>query len=141
MHTFPAFKSDLLQVALEQSFNAVMITNAERGGGGPVIVYCNAALCAMTGYSEAELLGRPRMLQGPATDRAVLDRLRHCLEQGLFFEGPLSTTARTARPTIWSGTSRRYAMGPERSAILSRYSAMSRSGCRRTKSAICWRRP
>ncbi|MDH1290593.1 diguanylate cyclase [Comamonas terrigena] len=88
MHTFPAFKSDLLQVALEQSFNAVMITNAERGGGGPVIVYCNAALCAMTGYSEAELLGQsPRMLQGPATDRAVLDRLRHCLEQGLFFEG------------------------------------------------------
>lgn len=83
-----ALKSDLLQVALQQSFNAVMITNADRSGVGPVIVYCNAALCAMTGYSEAELLGKsPRMLQGPATDRQVLQRLRDCLDTGAYFEG------------------------------------------------------
>lgn len=84
----PDLRSVLLQVALEQSFNAVMITNADRSGVGPVIVYCNAALCAMTGYSEAELLGKsPRMLQGPATDRQVLQRLRDCLDTGAYFEG------------------------------------------------------
>lgn len=81
-------QSDLLQAALEQSSNAIMITNADRSGAGPVIVYCNAALCAMTGYTEVELLGKsPRMLQGPATDRKVLEHLRHCLDEGLYFEG------------------------------------------------------
>ena len=84
----PALRSDLLQAALEQSFNAVMITNAERSGAGPAIVYCNAALCTMTGYTEAELLGQsPRILQGPATDRKVLEHLRQCLEAGTCFEG------------------------------------------------------
>lgn len=88
MCSAPVLRADLLQVALEQSFNAVMITNAQRSGVGPVIVYCNAALCEMTGYTEAELLGQsPRILQGPATDTAVLRRLRQCLDDGVFFEG------------------------------------------------------
>lgn len=81
-------QSVLLQAALAQSFNAVMITHAGRAGVGPEIVYCNAALCAMTGYSEAELLGKsPRILQGPATDRKVLQLLRECLDSGAYFEG------------------------------------------------------
>lgn len=81
-------QSDLLQAALEQSSNAILITNADRSGAGPLIVYCNEALCTMTGYSEVELLGKsPRMLQGPATDRKVLNHLRDCLDQGVYFEG------------------------------------------------------
>lgn len=78
----------LLEIAMGQSFCAVMITDAGLGGEGPVIEYCNAALCEMTGYAEAELLGRsPRMLQGPLTDPLVLQRLHDCLEQGLPFQG------------------------------------------------------
>lgn len=84
----PVLGCDLLQVALAQSFSAVMITTVDTTGLGPVIVYANAALCQMTGYSEAELIGQsPRILQGPATDNKVLQHLRHCLKEGLYFEG------------------------------------------------------
>jgi PAS domain S-box-containing protein len=80
--------NELLQVALAQSFNAVLITNAQRSGDGPVIVYCNDALCRMTGYPREALLGQsPRILQGPKTDRRVLDRLRQCLDDARYFEG------------------------------------------------------
>lgn len=99
MHSAPVLCADLLQVALEQSFNAIMITNAQRSGVGPVIVYCNAALCEMTGYTEAELLGQsPRILQGPATDMAVLRRLRQCLDDGAFFEGATVNYRRDGEP-------------------------------------------
>ncbi|MEA3643381.1 MAG: sensor domain-containing diguanylate cyclase [Lamprobacter sp.] len=63
--------------AIEQAFNAVLVTTAELETPGPEIVYVNPALCAQTGYSADELLGQtPRVFQGPATERAVLDRLR-----------------------------------------------------------------
>ncbi|MDQ3813418.1 MAG: ATP-binding protein, partial [Armatimonadota bacterium] len=40
------------------------------------------------GYTVEEVMGRtPRILQGPKTDRAVLDDLRHRLEQGQGFHG------------------------------------------------------
>ena len=78
----------LLQVAVEQSFNAVMITNAQLDGEGPLIQYCNAALCSMTGYAAEELIGQsPRMLHGPLTNQLVLQRLCQCLHEGRFFEG------------------------------------------------------
>jgi PAS domain S-box-containing protein len=141
MHTFPAFKSDLLQVALEQSFNAVMITNAERGGGGPVIVYCNAALCAMTGYSEAELLGRPAHAARAGDRPGGAGQAAPLPGAGPVLRRAAINYRKNGEAYHLEWNTRRYAMGPERSAILSRYSAMSRSGCRRTKSAICWRRP
>ena len=36
--------AQLLQAAVAQAFNAVVITNADLSGSGPVIIYCNAAL-------------------------------------------------------------------------------------------------
>lgn len=44
--------------ALNQSFNAVLVTDANGGPGGNRIFYVNAAFCDMTGYSEIELLVR-----------------------------------------------------------------------------------
>ena len=80
--------AQLLQTAVEQAFNAVVITSAGSDGAGPLITYCNSAFCRMTGYARTELLGRsPRMLQGPKTDPQVLQRLRECLQQGRFFQG------------------------------------------------------
>lgn len=81
-------QSQLLEVAVAQAFNAVVITDAEMTGGGPFIRYCNKAFTSMSGYSTAELLGRsPRMLQGPETDSQVIEQLRQCLAEGRFFEG------------------------------------------------------
>ncbi|WP_322520400.1 diguanylate cyclase [Guyparkeria halophila] len=73
----------LLQAAVEQSFDAVVITTAELDHPGPEIVYANPAFLAMTGYRLDEILGEtPRLFQGEATSRPVLDRLRAALTVG-----------------------------------------------------------
>lgn len=85
MSTFPdkAFRQ-----AISQAYNAVLITTADLDPPGPEIVYVNPALCEQTGYTEDELIGQtPRILQGAATDRAVLERMRATLSQGKYFEG------------------------------------------------------
>ncbi len=78
----------LFQAALEQSYNSVVITDANIEGGGPYVVYANPSFEKMTGYSLAELIGKsPKILQGPLTDRRVIDELRSCIRTGNFFEG------------------------------------------------------
>ncbi|HTB83190.1 MAG TPA: response regulator [Candidatus Sulfotelmatobacter sp.] len=78
----------LLGSAVEQAKESIMITGAELDLPGPAVVFVNPAFTKMTGYSEAEIIGKtPRILQGPRTDRAVLDRLRVNLEQGRVFDG------------------------------------------------------
>lgn len=77
----------LLQMAIMQSWNAVVITSADKNAGYPVII-ANPAFCQMTGYALDELYGRSlKMLQGPDTDPAVINRLRNCLNSGEYFEG------------------------------------------------------
>lgn len=72
--------------AFLQATNAILITDADIAGGGPFIVHANPAFCRMSGYRLEELVGRsPRILQGPRTDRKMLDALREHLEQGLPF--------------------------------------------------------
>jgi PAS domain S-box-containing protein len=57
-----------------------MITDAAVDLPGPRIVYANRAAGEMTGHDPARLIGiTPRNLQGPATDRQALDRIRHAL--------------------------------------------------------------
>lgn len=78
----------LLSSAVEQSKESIMITDATLDLPGPRIIFVNPAFTQMTGYTATEVMGRtPRMLQGPRTDRAVLDRLRQNLEQGEPFTG------------------------------------------------------
>ncbi len=67
---------------------AVVITTTQLDPLGPEIVYVNEGFCRMTGYAAEEVVGKtPRILQGPKTDRAELDRLRRCLSRGEPFEG------------------------------------------------------
>ena len=48
---------------------------------GPRVVYVNDAFERVTGYSREHILGKtPRILQGPATDRSELNRIRAALE-------------------------------------------------------------
>ncbi|MGD9272455.1 MAG: PAS domain-containing protein, partial [Syntrophobacterales bacterium] len=63
----------MLENAIEHSFHGIMITKAEPGY--PVI-YVNDAFAEITGYSSEEIVGQsPAILQGPKTDRDVLNRL------------------------------------------------------------------
>ena len=67
----------VLEAAFKHGYNAMVITDADFDGG-PFIRRCNPAFCAMTGYTEEELIGRsPRILQGRDTDREVIDDLVH----------------------------------------------------------------
>ena len=72
----------LLEAAVERQNDIVVITEASpiNAPGGPKIVYVNEAFTRQTGFSRAEAIGRtPRMLQGPKTQRAELDRIRGAL--------------------------------------------------------------
>lgn len=90
---------EVLITALNQSFNAVLVTDANSGPEGHRIVYVNAAFCEITGYSEIELLGRnPRLLQGPATNPDVIQRLRDCLASGSYFHGSTINYRKDGRP-------------------------------------------
>lgn len=70
--------------------DALLITEATLTAPAPRIVYANAAMERLCGYSRAELLERsPRMLQGFDTDREELDRLHRDLLTAGWFEGEI----------------------------------------------------
>lgn len=78
----------LLRTAVEATGEAILITSAELDEPGPRIEYANPAFTLMTGYEAHEVVGRtPRLLQGPRTERAVLDRMRAAMEAGERFRG------------------------------------------------------
>lgn len=76
----------------EQAFEAVgygvLITDTHIDAPGPTIRFANAAMSELTGYPVEELIGsHPRILQGPDTDRDMLDRLKESLRLGRQFKG------------------------------------------------------
>jgi len=72
----------LLETCVSRLNDIVLITEAEPIGDlGPRILFVNDAFERRTGYSREEVIGRtPRILQGPKTQRAALDRIRAALE-------------------------------------------------------------
>jgi PAS domain S-box-containing protein len=77
----------VLLAAVEASGEAILITSAGVDEPGPRIEYVNPAFTRMTGYEADEVVGRsPRLLQGPETDRAVLDGMRAALAAGEPFQ-------------------------------------------------------
>lgn len=71
----------LLESVITNTTDSVIITEAYPiDGDGPRIVYVNEAFTIMSGYTAAELIGKtPRILQGPKTDRKLLDELKAAL--------------------------------------------------------------
>ena len=74
----------ILESSIGRINDVVLITKAQPlHGTGPEIVYVNRAFESVTGYTQAEALGHtPRMLQGPDTDPATLERITKALERG-----------------------------------------------------------
>ncbi|NOS96495.1 MAG: diguanylate cyclase [Methylotenera sp.] len=73
----------LLEICVEQLNDAIVITEAEPiDKPGPRIVWANKIFYERNGYTPDEVIGQsPRILQGPETDRATLDKLRIALEK------------------------------------------------------------
>lgn len=74
---------NLLKIGIEKSKDIFLITEASPiDEPGPKIVYVNGAFERLTGYKREEVLGKtPRILQGPKTDRVVLDRIRKAISE------------------------------------------------------------
>lgn len=78
----------VLFAAFDAMRESVVITEADLTAPGPRIVYVNEAFTRLTGWGRAEVIGlSPRILQGPLTDRAVLEHLRTQLQAGQTFQG------------------------------------------------------
>lgn len=73
---------DLLRKCVARVNDIIIVTEAEPidAPDGPRIIFVNEAFERLTGYSAAEAVGRtPRILQGPATSRDELRRIRNAL--------------------------------------------------------------
>ncbi len=82
------FPDALLAQALESANDAVVITSADLDD--PVIEYVNAAFTRVAGYALDEVRGRTlHLLQGPKTDRLILDRIRQELQTRQDFVGEI----------------------------------------------------
>ena len=75
----------LLKVLAENSFDSVLVTDASPRGN---IIYANKAFKKLTGHKPSSVIGKiPRILQGPGTDKKVIERLATALTVGGRFEG------------------------------------------------------
>ncbi len=73
----------LLEICIDRLNDAIVITEAEPiNQPGPRIIWANKIFYQRNGYTPAEIIGQsPRILQGPESDRATLDRVRTALEK------------------------------------------------------------
>ncbi len=93
----------LLAMAAHASTAGIMITDGDLASPGPRILYVNPAFETMTGYRSEQVVGEsPRFLQGPATDRTVLDRLRHDLAHHGHFSGEAVNYRADGEPFVMS---------------------------------------
>lgn len=82
----PAIFDAVIAAGAMRTREAVCVTTPDPDD--PRVVFVNDAFTLLTGYRADEMLGQsPRVLQGPLTDRSVLDRLRRCLYEGRDFSG------------------------------------------------------
>ena len=83
-----ALSSPLFEALAEIAFSSVMVTRATDNNGASEIVYVNDRFTDLTGYSAEEVTGKtPGMMQGPKTDREVLDRLARDVAEDRLFHG------------------------------------------------------
>jgi PAS domain S-box-containing protein len=105
---------------------AVTITRT-RSTGGWEIVYVNDAFTRLTGYRLEEVMGKsPGVLQGPETDRGVLQDLSNRLAAGERFHGRTVNYRKSGEPFTmdWQVVTFHDEMGQERFHL-----ALQREAC------------
>ena len=89
---------NVLQVLASNTYDSILITDATKDAK---IIYANKAFKKLTGYDPSEVMGKtPRILQGAATDRKVINRLTDSLKRGGRFEGKEVNYKKNGTPFI-----------------------------------------
>jgi methyl-accepting chemotaxis protein len=88
-------KFDLLSLVADETDNSVVITDAQQR-----IVYVNHGFERLTGYSATEVMGRVpgQFLQGPATDKQTVARIRREIAAGRPFYDEILNYRRDKTP-------------------------------------------
>ena len=88
----------LLKILAENSFDSVLVTDASPRGN---IIYANKGFKKLTGHEPNSVIGKtPRILQGPGTDKKVIERLATALKVGGRFEGKAINYKKDGTPFI-----------------------------------------
>ena len=80
----PEVSGGLFELAVLNANDAILVAQMplERGGG-PIITFVNPGFTALTLYRPDEVLGKSvRILHGPRTDQAIIDRTWNALTRG-----------------------------------------------------------
>lgn len=92
------FSLALLKVLSDNSFDSIVVTDSTAKGE---IIYANKAFKTLTGHNPEDVIGKtPRILQGKATDKKVIDRLAVALKSGRKFEGKAINYRKDGTPFI-----------------------------------------
>lgn len=79
---------NIFKTIFDQSYNSIVVTDAQIELPGPRFLYVNKAFTKITGYTLEDLEGKtPRVLQGKNTDMEVIAHLKKCLINSEFFTG------------------------------------------------------
>jgi methyl-accepting chemotaxis protein len=102
-------KFDMLSLVADETDNSVLITDAQQR-----ILYVNRGFERLTGYSAAEVMGRVpgHLLQGPATDKATVARIRKQIAAGQPFYDEILNYRRDKTP-YWISMAINPVMGPD----------------------------
>ena len=88
----------LLKLLADNSFDSILVTDASARGR---IIYANKAFKKLTGHDPATVIGEdPRILQGPGTDRKVIEKISATLKAGGRFEGRAVNYRKDGTPFI-----------------------------------------
>jgi PAS domain S-box-containing protein len=88
----------LLKLLADNSFDSILVTDSSARGK---IIYANKAFKKLTGHDPAEVIGKdPRMLQGPGTDRKVIEKISATIKAGGRFEGRAVNYRKDGTPFI-----------------------------------------
>ncbi len=80
----------LLEMAIEESDQGILITAADATADGGTIQYVNSGFTRITGYTASEVVGRrTALLRGPATDAQRVSQLVRALQAGQRFKGEI----------------------------------------------------
>jgi transcriptional regulator with PAS, ATPase and Fis domain len=67
----------VLQALADNNFDSVLVTGTTKAGE---VIYANKSSNKLAAYTQSEVIGKaPRILQGPITDKKVVDRLKETL--------------------------------------------------------------